>query len=795
MEKGVLLVISLMFSALFLSIVSVPTTTWLYLEYVCDKKFESFGPRADRLLIKLYPSFDNACVGMENNEIDLMDTPLTQEMIEKWSQPPYNESIKLASYPEFGMYEIDINNNPNPYLGNPPDPEYPNPVYPNPCGMSEFRHALAHLIDRQYIADHIWNGSAVPMYTVIPPSQSQYVHSEIRPGGQLENLTHPYDLQEAAAILDAAGFPVGPDGWRYWDRNGNEVKDSDEELELAFYIRYDDPRRSELGNWFADQLESEPVKVHVMKRIFAVEPVFLLKNYHLYTGDWSLGVDPDHLVLWHTDYYWHPGFPYNYGAVNCSEFNSWCDRVVYASSFEEAEQSCIKAQEALASPNCVGCIPVVCSVDTEAVKQRYTGTPDTTDKEDQWEGQYWKGVVNTSLGGLHNRWTLLNMHPECSPVGDGENMTVRWGFKVDKLGRLNPLYTDWVWDWNVLNLIYDSLLIRDPYTQKWKPDLCKSFDYGTWVDPFTGETKGKVIFELRDDVYWHDGVKFTAADVRFSLHELPQILQRIGPLLSPIPPPEPVILECDILGPYIVRVLLNINCIWPLSDVGSTVVLPKHVWDPLLESYTETGLPDITGFSPDPNLIGTGPWRLVEYVEKSHISLVVNKPGATITTNLSNELGPAQPTTSLYGYFRLLPIDVCILIDVPSEYKYLRKAPPCTDVTFNITLHNMLLNLPIYGNLTVDQYVWIVHPNGTEELVLSQTDLTIPSGAKHEDIITRHFERCHHQIKVAVHITGPPKIPCTKGADVVYESNPWICQWKNMTYDFWITIKEDIAEA
>ncbi|MGD8808829.1 MAG: ABC transporter substrate-binding protein, partial [Gammaproteobacteria bacterium] len=56
--------------------------------------------------------------------------------------------------------------------------------------------------------------------------------------------------------------------------------------------------------------------------------------------------------------------------------------------------------------------------------------------------------------------------------------------------------------------IWDSLLEIDPKTGEFRPSLAKSYK---WIDDTTIE------FELRDDVVFHNGEKFDADDVVFTM--------------------------------------------------------------------------------------------------------------------------------------------------------------------------------------------------------------------------------------------------------------------------------------
>lgn len=71
----------------------------------------------------------------------------------------------------------------------------------------EVRHALAHAIDRDFINDAIFFGTAKPAGSNIPSVFTAY--NDEKP------FTYSFDLAKANALLDAAGYPKGADGTRF----------------------------------------------------------------------------------------------------------------------------------------------------------------------------------------------------------------------------------------------------------------------------------------------------------------------------------------------------------------------------------------------------------------------------------------------------------------------------------------------------------------------------------------------------------------------------------------------------
>jgi hypothetical protein len=269
------------------------------------------------------------------------------------------------------------------------------------------------------------------------------------------------------------------------------------------------------------------------------------------------------------------------------------------------------------------------------MSRRYVGS------EAPYTGNYWEGVVNIQGYGTDNYWSFLNMHPQGYKLGDG-SMTIRWGLSTPSIDSLNPLTAKTEEAWKILDLIYEPLIRRDPYyTFELIPWLAESFMPGTYVHPTYGECT-KIAFTIQPEAYWSDGTPITTYDVYFTLVELPRILKdrslmAIGNIWFEI---WEDIIDFTLLDPYNFEVLFNCTSIWAVNWISEIPILPAHIWKPIADS----GDPDrLYSFAPDPNMIGSGPWRLEEYVADSHILLEANKPGSTVKTNLPNSESKTSP--------------------------------------------------------------------------------------------------------------------------------------------------------
>ena len=163
--------------------------------------------------------------------------------------------------------------------------------------------------------------------------------------------------------------------------------------------------------------------------------------------------------------------------------------------------------------------------------------------------------------------------------------------------------------------VFDGLLFRDPDDFEYKPNLAKSYK---WVDTVT------IDFELRQGVRFHNGEKFDADDVVFTLNYVtrPDVGNRSPHLVEWIK-------KAEKLGDYKVRVHLKRAFGAALDYFG----LPVRIYP---NTYFNKVGPE--GFIRKP--VGTGPYKVAEILPGKSVTLVKNddlfagsqKSGATIET-------------------------------------------------------------------------------------------------------------------------------------------------------------------
>ncbi len=147
---------------------------------------------------------------------------------------------------------------------------------------------------------------------------------------------------------------------------------------------------------------------------------------------------------------------------------------------------------------------------------------------------------------------------------------------------------------NVLEHIFDTLVWRDENLNI-IPALAKSWetpDEVTWD------------FHLRDDVTWHDGQPFTAADVKYTLDFI--LDESVG---SQYRPYHVLIESIEVLDDHTVRMVTYEPHPLMLARLSMTQIFAQHHMEAHSMDYLAS------------NPIGTGPYRLAEWVRDERVVL------------------------------------------------------------------------------------------------------------------------------------------------------------------------------
>jgi len=142
----------------------------------------------DTLTFRQIPDAGARLAALESGEVDGMDTPSTAQLARLRADPRFQ--IKTAPQP--GM----------PW-------GWPMNTKRVPTDDLKVRQAMIYALDRAALVKTVYQGAYKPAYGPMTPVTFGYNRA-------VEKM-YPYDPRRAAALLDEAGWKIGPDGMRYKD--------------------------------------------------------------------------------------------------------------------------------------------------------------------------------------------------------------------------------------------------------------------------------------------------------------------------------------------------------------------------------------------------------------------------------------------------------------------------------------------------------------------------------------------------------------------------------------------------
>ena len=580
MGKNIRQALSVMVAILVLSSTYINITSF-GLASTTSKAYEQFGPRVKNLIFKFYADFSSLFEALENGEIDIADEILPQDLVKKWTQSPYNEYINVVAFNASDMVSLDVNNNET----------LPNGE-PNPCHDPDFRHALAHLVDREYAVSIIWEGFAQPLYIPIPLSKSEWINWSCW-------NTHPYSIDEAKRILDEAGYVD-------WDGNGiRNMPNNGPDVVLDVVCRADDPKRYMLAEKFCGDLSAAGIGYNLIPvdSTGAHQRVFVDRDFHIYTAAW---LDLGDVV----DFWLYITSPTFYCQINDTILRNFVENAFHAMSLCRAVYYMKLAQQRFVEINPL--LPVLSLIHFMAHRKYYGPWVN----EEQFRDREWQGVVCKQGVGICTFWTFLNVHPNgFEAPSDAKFRCGVLNWSIWK--KINPIYGPLGFSHHCsdankcafLNLIYENLITVNPFWQiDYGPWIAYQWDMGLWSDPWLPVVRGTyVTYKIRDDIYWHDGEKMTVEDLRWMLEDLVPTLMAHGwtppwwyNLLTYLD-------HVEILDEQTIKMYYNITTYKALEWSGFLPLIPKHIWTSIIEQGNPTLEP------PDINATGNGPFKLSQY--------------------------------------------------------------------------------------------------------------------------------------------------------------------------------------
>ncbi len=159
----------------------------------------------------------------------------------------------------------------------------------------------------------------------------------------------------------------------------------------------------------------------------------------------------------------------------------------------------------------------------------------------------------------------------------------------DEVGTLNPFTYQTIYDYMIIDLIYDSLV-------RIKPDLSPT----PWLaERWEISSDGLVYtFYLVKNATWQDGTPLTAKDVAFTFNYiLEHKFPRMGKIIDYVE-------KAEAVDDYTVKIYLKKPYAPFITEIATTKIVPEHIWK---------DIEDPINFRNE-NPVGSGPFKQVEWV-------------------------------------------------------------------------------------------------------------------------------------------------------------------------------------
>ena len=515
------------------------------------------GPKIKDLYMVIIRDPDAGILAAEKGDIDILGDIARPVDIDRLS---VNDGIELSLASGFHGFFLGFN------------------MRRFPWNRKELRRAACMAIPRTKMVRDIFSGYAAPLSTFLPPASSYVANDAQVPG---------FDPDAARSLLSAAG-------WKWNDRGVLVPPGSDEPLKTTKLLSPTEqisPTTAEFAARIAESLKGIGIPVETDPMDFATMIARMDEHdFDSYVLAWEMSRDPDSLfAFYHSSMDVRGG--YNIPGIHDAELDEALEELRYAPDEKSARKAALLSQEILADR--IPAVPIYSRYYIASVSRK------------------WKGTVKSDVSTPDNSWSLLKMEP-----ADGRMSPLYWGL-ADEPRSLNPFSSSSAYDWQVMGEIYDTLITVDPYSMGDLPWLAVKWDIKTRD---MDEKKRTVLtFDLRKDVSWQDGMKFSSQDVKATImflkdHNIPRYFDSVRNVLEVETPDE-----------HTVRITMDGVSYWYLHNIGGLPILPGHLLENIGDwrTWQPASLTDPVDGSLT-QLIGTGPFVFREYRRGEFVRLSRN---------------------------------------------------------------------------------------------------------------------------------------------------------------------------
>jgi ABC-type transport system substrate-binding protein len=295
------------------------------------------GPHADSVIYSIYSNQESAVLALKTGEIDYILNPIGLQTGLQ-DQVRDEPGIGLVENPSNGIRYLAFN------------------FHKSPTDNKAFRHAVATLIDKEFLTSTVLQGVAIPAYTTVPEGNEFWYNPDVPLIGK--GLTRAERVAQAVRLLKDAGFTwevepkVSADG-NFMEVRGEGLRMPNGEpmrqLNMLAPSAGYDPLRSTFAIWIERWLNDVgiPVRANLTGFNIIVETINDPEAFDMFILGWSLTLYPDYLEsFFHSRHTVEGGL--NRGGYSNPEFDALADGLLEETNLEEARQKVFRMQEFLA---------------------------------------------------------------------------------------------------------------------------------------------------------------------------------------------------------------------------------------------------------------------------------------------------------------------------------------------------------------------------------------------------------------------------------------------------------------
>jgi peptide/nickel transport system substrate-binding protein len=242
------------------------------------------GPYANEVHYQVYGTQATGVLALQGGQVDYLFNPLGLEKGFR-DQLATSPNIKLIENSTNGFRYLSFN------------------LRRQPMNILQFRQAVAVLIDREFISERVLQGTAFPLYSVVPPANSFWHNPDTPVYGK--GMDRGQRVREAVRLLRSAGFswesePVLEAGGNVKQPgrglklpNGQPLRP----LELLGPGDAYDPLRATFAMWVERWLNEVgiPLRANLTSFNVVAEKVFDQQDFDMWILGWTLNIYPSHL--------------------------------------------------------------------------------------------------------------------------------------------------------------------------------------------------------------------------------------------------------------------------------------------------------------------------------------------------------------------------------------------------------------------------------------------------------------------------------------------------------------------